>query len=178
VISLDTITLIVISADAYVLRSRNPNPDLVRAHSLSFGFYLVLDEYIVEFIIPNQTEFETWILGLKHLCRKVPVVEDKISPGLIRIYIFILCCLDVRYFSLDDNDFLQARLNEFYYLQEDLREQAGVLMAIRSSDERSLKILETVINVKDEFNSYFFSFLESESIESNFKRGQAASGNT
>jgi hypothetical protein len=76
------ISAVIISPDALILKSPN-NIEFIRAFSLSFSFTIVYNEQSVEFVIPNKTEFELWILGLKHLCPQAEIIQEEMPKGFI-----------------------------------------------------------------------------------------------
>jgi hypothetical protein len=81
VILLDKIKAIIVSPDALILQQERPDPDLVRAYSLSFTFMIYSDGVLVEFAVTSKVGFETWILGLKTLCPKATVIQGKSNAG-------------------------------------------------------------------------------------------------
>jgi hypothetical protein len=81
-IPLVKINTVIISADTFIFKYPN-SIEFIRAFSLSFSFTIKYDNQSVEFVIPNKTEFELWILGLKHLCPQAGFIQEKMPKGFI-----------------------------------------------------------------------------------------------
>eukprot|EP00770_Monocercomonoides_exilis_P009409 MONOS_9364.1-p1 / transcript=MONOS_9364.1 / gene=MONOS_9364 / organism=Monocercomonoides_exilis_PA203 / gene_product=unspecified product / transcript_product=unspecified product / location=Mono_scaffold00384:17782-19344(-) / protein_length=428 / sequence_SO=supercontig / SO=protein_coding / is_pseudo=false len=136
-IPLSSIKSVVVSQDALVLKDKETASQMVAVSALSFSFSIKAENQNIDIFSPTQSDFETWIGGLRHLLGKDKVLQAPIEAGQ-------------RLRSVNEPAFLLTRLSELVELTESLLKEGAILMEIRAKRER--EILNLNAQVADNVN--------------------------
>ncbi|KAK2948935.1 hypothetical protein BLNAU_16153 [Blattamonas nauphoetae] len=155
-VQINSITRIVISADALALSDSQNDKDVLGLSALSFSFSIYYGQSQLDIFCPIKQEFEVWICGLRALVGESRVFQAQIQEGQ-------------RFRSLEDVDFLRTRILELIELTDSLMKEVAIMMEIRAKRDRVTQYLLDQSNQASKSANTAYSN-ETDSIISNMKR--------